>query len=81
MAWGDPPETCCGSLPAQLRVEGAMALELADLEFIEDMINQKIDSEILVLRQDLGEQLSDLQDAIQSLMQSVEELRMGMALK
>jgi hypothetical protein len=62
-------------------VEGAMALELADLEFIEDMINQKIDSEILVLRQDLGEQLSDLQDAIQSLMQSVEELRMGMALK
>ncbi len=56
-----------------------MALELADLEFIEDMINQKIDSEILALRQDLGEQLSDLQDAIQSLMQSVEELRMEMA--
>ena len=58
-----------------------MALELADLEFIEDMINQKIDSEILVLRQDLGEQLTDLKEAIQSLMQSVEELRMGMALK
>ena len=56
-----------------------MALELADLEFIEDMINQKIDSEILVLRQDLGEQLSDLQDAIQSLMRSVAELRMKMA--
>ena len=53
-----------------------MTLELADLEIIEDLINQKVDSEVFVLRQDLGGQLSDLQDAIQSLMRSVEQLRM-----
>jgi len=58
-----------------------MALQPEDLEIIEDLITQKVDSEILVLRQDLGGQLIDLKEAIQSLMQSVEELRMGMALK
>ncbi len=58
-----------------------MALQPEDLEIIEDLITQKVDSEILVLRQDLGGQLIDLKEAIQSLMQSVEELRMGIALK
>ncbi len=58
-----------------------MALQPEDLEIIEDLITQKVDSEILVLRQDLGGQLIDLKEAIQSLMKSVEELRMGMALK
>ncbi len=58
-----------------------MALQPEDLEIIEDLITQKVDSEILLLRQDLGGQLIDLKEAIQSLMKSVEELRMGMALK
>ncbi len=52
-----------------------MALEPEDLEIIEDLITQKVDSEIFVLRQDLGERLNDLQGAIQSLMGSVEALK------
>ena len=51
-----------------------MALEPGDLEIIEDMINQKIDSEIFVLREDLGSRLNDLQEAIQSLMVRIEAL-------
>ncbi len=58
-----------------------MVLQPEDLEIIDALITQKVDSEILVLRQDLGGQLIDLKEAIQSLMKSVEELRMGMALK
>ena len=58
-----------------------MALNPEDMEIIEDLITQKVDSEILVLRQDLGGQLNDLQEAVQSLMQSVEQLKLGMALQ
>ena len=58
-----------------------MALNPEDMEIIEDLITQKVDSEILVLRQDLGTQLNDLQEAVQSLMQSVEQLKLGMALQ
>ncbi len=58
-----------------------MALNPEDMEIIEDLITQKVDSEILVLRQDLGTQLNDLQEAVQSLMQSVEKLKLGMALQ
>lgn len=52
-----------------------MALGPDDLEIIEDMISQKIDSEIFVLREDLGGRLNDLHEAIQSLMVSIEALR------
>jgi hypothetical protein len=52
-----------------------MALEPEDLEIIEDLITQKVDSEIFVLRQDLGGQLKDLQEAIQFLMKSLEALK------
>jgi len=52
-----------------------MAFDAADLEILDDLITQKIDSEILVLRQDLGAQLNDLTDAIQSMMRDLEELK------
>jgi hypothetical protein len=52
-----------------------MALEPEDLEIIEDLISQKVDSEIFVLRQDLGSRLNDLQETIQSLMESLEALK------
>ncbi len=52
-----------------------MALEPEDLEIIEDLITQKVDSEIFVLRQDLGGQLKDLQEAIKFLMESLEALK------
>jgi hypothetical protein len=52
-----------------------MALEPDGLEIIEDMISQKVDSEIFALRQDLGSRLNDLQEAIQSLMGSLEALK------
>jgi len=52
-----------------------MALEPDELEIIEDMIHQKIDSEIFVLREDVGSRLNDLQEAIQSLMVTIEALR------
>ena len=52
-----------------------MALGPDDLEIIEDLITQKVDSEIFVLRQDLGSRLNDLQDAIQTLMGSLEALK------
>jgi hypothetical protein len=52
-----------------------MALEPEDLEIIEDLITQKVDSEIFVLRQDLGGQLMDLQEAIKFLMESLEALK------
>jgi hypothetical protein len=52
-----------------------MALEPEDLEIIEDLITQKVDSEIFVLRQDLGGRLNDLQEAIQFLMKSLEALK------
>lgn len=55
--------------------EDVMPLEPEDLEIIEDLISQKVDSEILVLRQDLGGRLNDLQEAIQSLMLSLEGLK------
>ena len=58
-----------------------MALEPEDLEIIEDLISQKVDNEIFVLRQDLGGQLADLKEAIQSLMQSIESMRIEMVLK
>ena len=52
-----------------------MPLQPDDLEIIEDMINQKIDSEIFVLREDIGSRLNDLHEAIQSLMVGIEALR------
>ena len=52
-----------------------MALEPKDLEIIEDLIIQKVDSEILVLRQEVESRLSDLQEAVQSLMESIEAMR------
>ncbi len=52
-----------------------MALEPEDLEIIEDLITQKVDSEIFVLRQDLGERLNDFQEAIKFLMESREALK------
>ncbi len=52
-----------------------MPLEPKDLEIIEDLITQKVDSEVFVLRQDLGGQLSDLREAIKFLMESLEALK------
>ena len=52
-----------------------MALEPEDLEIIEDLITQKVDSEVFVLRQDLGGQLNDLREAIKFLMESLEALK------
>ncbi len=52
-----------------------MALEPEDLEIIEDLITQKVDSEIFVLRQDLGGQLNDLREAVQFLMKRLEALK------
>ncbi len=52
-----------------------MALEPEDLEIIEDLITQKVDSEIFVLRQDLGEQLNELREAVQFLMKRLEALK------
>lgn len=52
-----------------------MALEAKDLVIIEDMINQKVDNEVLALRQDLGARMDELQEAIQSLMESLESLK------
>jgi hypothetical protein len=54
-----------------------MALGPEDLEIIEDLITQKVDGEIFVLRQDMGSRLTDLQEAVQSLMESVEALKIG----
>jgi hypothetical protein len=52
-----------------------MALEPEDLEIIEDLITQKVDSEVFVLRQDLGGQLIDLREAIKFLMESLEAMK------
>ena len=52
-----------------------MALEPEDLEIIEDLITQKVDSEIFVLRQDLGGRLNDLQEAIKFLMEGLEAMK------
>lgn len=52
-----------------------MVLEADDLEVIEDMINQKVDGETLVLREDLGAQINDLREAVQWLMDSLEAMK------
>lgn len=54
-----------------------MALGPEDLEMVEDLITQKVDSEIFVLRQDMGTRLTDLQEGVQSLLERVEGLKMG----
>lgn len=52
-----------------------MALDTNDLAIIEDMINQKVDSKILLLRQDFGARIEELKEAVQSLMESLESLK------
>lgn len=52
-----------------------MTLDPDDLEIIEDLITQKVDSEIFVLRQDLSTRLTDLEDAVQSIMEGLAALK------